>query len=374
MIGQGSIGNRIGTNLQLGSKTQPSGKNLSALSAQGNVISGNSGTGIVIQGQNNTVSGNFIGVGSDGTTALPNTGDGVQISGTSNIIGGTQPDTPNVIAHNGGAGVDVQGGTSNGILGNSIYGNGGNGIAVTPQANDEQIAPTVLTASPSGTMANATYIAGSLTNTTPNSPFRVELFSSLSCGAGSGQTFLGFVDMTTDGSGSGGFALNVPSAVPLTSVITATATNLSGQFYNDTSQFSKCLAPTPLNDAWTRAKVLTLGPANATVTQATTKQAIASQGESLWYKVQIQPGSSVNVTLTNLPASYQLTLYKDIGAAFQSATSTTDLEHLGAEFAPDAYSPDAYSPDAYSPDAYSPDAYSPDAYSPDAYSPGCLQS
>ncbi len=94
------------------------------------------------------------------------------------------------------------------------------------------------------------------------------------------------------------------------------------------------------------------------------------QDQSAWFKVPIQPGSRVVVSLTNLPANYDLTLYKDIAGAYQTLTSpSTSLLRLSAEFAPDAYSPDAYSPDAYSPDAYSPDAYSPDAYSPDAYSP-----
>ena len=104
------------------------------------------------------------------------------------------------------------------------------------------------------------------------------------------------------------------------------------------------------------------------------------QDQSAWFKVPIQPGSKVKLSLTNLPANYDLTLYKDIATAYQAVGSSPNgLTRLSAEFAPDAgssdgyasdaYSPDAYSPDAYSPDAYSPDAYSPDAYSPDAYSP-----
>jgi hypothetical protein len=92
-------------------------------------------------------------------------------------------------------------------------------------------------------------------------------------------------------------------------------------------------------------------------------------GQSRWFKFSVKPGSKVIVTLTNLPANYDLTLYKDIPAAYQSLTSPADLVRLNAEFAPDAFSPDAFSPDAFSPDAFSPDAFSPDAFSPDAFSP-----
>src|SRR5205823_2823477 len=113
---------------------------------------------------------------------------------------------------------------------------------------------------------------------------------------------------------------------------------------------------------------------------ATVDECLYRQDQSAWFKVPIQPGSKVKLSLTNLPANYDLTLYKDIATAYQAVGSSPNgLTRLSAEFAPDAgssdgyasdaYSPDAYSPDAYSPDAYSPDAYSPDAYSPDAYSP-----
>src|SRR2546422_1650244 len=134
-----------------------------------------------------------------------------------------------------------------------------------------------------------------------------------------------------------------------------------------------CPRDTKNNHSWITAALLdALG---ATPAPATVDECLYRQDQSAWFKVPIQPGSKVTVSLTNLPANYDLTLYKDIAGALQSPVSTpTDLARLSAEFAPDAassdaYAPDAYSPDAYSPDAYSPDAYSPDAYSPDAYSP-----
>lgn len=372
---------------------------VSPSASQRNVISGNTGNGILIQSGSDIVSGNYIGVGSDGSTSLPNTGDGIsfQGNGSNNYVGifpvvaptsvsstsgpssvastssvssaSTQPAdlVGNVIANNGAAGVEVGSGTSgNAIRGNSIYGNTSLDIRLDENANNSVTPPTLTSASSSGNTTNA---VGSVTSS-PNSNVRIELFASDTCAAGGngpGQTYLGFADVVTGESGSANFTVQVPMAIPASStVVTATMTDAG----NNTSEFSTCLTPTIPNDAWTRAKLLTLGgTSNPLVTETTASQAITSQGESLWYKVQIQPGSTVAVTLTNLPASYQLALYKDIGQAYQQFNSPTDLEHLSAEFAPDAFSPDAFSPDAFSPDAFSPDAFSPDAFSPDAFSP-----
>src|SRR5213080_983887 len=141
---------------------------------------------------------------------------------------------------------------------------------------------------------------------------------------------------------------------------------------------ARCPADSRNNHAWVTASLL--DALSSTPAPATVDECLYRQDQSAWFKVPIQPGSKVKVSLSNLPANYDLTLFKNIATAFQPVGSTPNgLTRLSAEFAPDAgssdgyasdaYSPDAYSPDAYSPDAYSPDAYSPDAYSPDAYSP-----
>jgi hypothetical protein len=110
----------------------------------------------------------------------------------------------------------------------------------------------------------------------------------------------------------------------------------------------------------------------------TIQQMIARAGESRWYTFRGTPGSRIEVTLTRLPANFDIVVYSDIGQIYNellalTGTGSTDgqriLALLGAEFAPEAYSPEAYSPEAYSPEAYSPEAYSPEAYSPEAYSP-----
>ena len=114
------------------------------------------------------------------------------------------------------------------------------------------------------------------------------------------------------------------------------------------------------NTSWTTAAPLTTAGVDGTLTQA---------GEARWYKFPVVPSSQVQVTLSNLAQNYDLTLYDDIGAAFTSLTTTTDLNTLGAEQSGNAYSPSIYTPSIYSPSIYSPSIYSPSIYSPSIYSP-----
>ena len=116
-----------------------------------NIITGNHVNGISIYGAlatGNTVQGNYIGVGSNGTTAFGNDVAGIQIaqSASNNTIGGTgvtpgQCNGPcNIIANNGAATaqsakaglyLDATSGTGNAIRGNSIFNNGsGTGIGI----------------------------------------------------------------------------------------------------------------------------------------------------------------------------------------------------------------------------------------------------
>jgi titin len=93
-----------------------------------NVIAGNGGpgieVGILLQGTGNTVIGNFIGVDVTGNNALGNNGPGVLTQGGSNnSVGGTPAGAGNKIAFNKG-GVEIRGtGTGNAVLGNSVYSN-----------------------------------------------------------------------------------------------------------------------------------------------------------------------------------------------------------------------------------------------------------
>ncbi len=93
-------------------------------------------------------------------------------------------------------------------------------------------------------------------------------------------------------------------------------------------------------------------------------------GESRWYKFAVQPNSQATITLQDLPADYNLTVYRDIQAAYNDLLlAQDDLTLLNAEFAPEAFSPEAFSPEAFSPEAFSPEAFSPEAFSPEAFSP-----
>lgn len=114
---------------------------------RGNLISGNSDTGIFIQGgmSGTVVEGNLIGTDVTGNRALGND-IGVKITNANNnIVGGTTPDARNVISGNTGDGVETTvNATGNVIEGNYIgvdrtgkgaLGNGGRGVILTSSGN-----------------------------------------------------------------------------------------------------------------------------------------------------------------------------------------------------------------------------------------------
>ena len=93
----------------------------------GNLISGNTGDGVEIDGSGmigNVVAGNLIGTDVTGTVALANGGDGVLISGApSNTIGGATASSRNVISGNTGDGVEIDGtGTTDNVVAGNLIG------------------------------------------------------------------------------------------------------------------------------------------------------------------------------------------------------------------------------------------------------------
>jgi uncharacterized repeat protein (TIGR01451 family) len=239
--------------------------------AAGNIISGNALAGVRInttagQPVAITVQGNRIGTQADGQTALGNGQAGVAAAAAS-TIGGTAAGAGNVIAFNGTHGVivdDPSGPSVTGvaILGNSIFANGpstagsiaGLGIALGeggPVANDLGDAdsgdnglqnfpvPTFISATSGNTM-----ITGTL-NSTGNGAFRIEFFASDAAdpsGFGEGRTFLGATTTTTDAEGNASFLAGLPALPVGQSLLTMTATNLTG----GTSGFSVPFSvPTP---------------------------------------------------------------------------------------------------------------------------------
>jgi hypothetical protein len=223
------------------------------------VISGNTTQGIFIGNgaTGNTIQGNFIGLAADGVGNIGNAEEGIRIQNApGNSIGGATPELGNRIAYNGlnGVAVAVGGSIENLIQGNQIFSNGGdtpegigidlggNGVTQNDEGdgddgpNNLQNFPILLSAEPVG---DGTTVIGSL-NSAPNTTYQVALFSSAPAivdgsGIAEGQTFLGIIEVTTDGNGNAGFIEPVPGTGNLSGqLITATATDPN----NNTSEFS----------------------------------------------------------------------------------------------------------------------------------------
>ena len=228
-----------------------------------NVICGNDNDGVIISDGANpgtgttgtVIQGNYIGVAADGTTALGNTGHGVHLTTVdNNTIGGTATGAGNIIANNSWAGVQIQDNTATGntISGNAIYANGGLGIdlgndGVTANdagdgdggANNLQNFPVLSKAVTNG--VDSITIEGSL-NSTVTSYFRIEFFASGTAdgtGYGEGETYLGYANIATDGSGNATINATLTASVAAGEHITATATKSDATYtvFTDTSEF-----------------------------------------------------------------------------------------------------------------------------------------
>lgn len=243
-----------------------------------NLISGNLGHGININGSSatgNVVQGNFIGTDINGTIdplancivptdpGIPNQGNGVHIASSSNLVGGTDANAGNRIAYNRLAGVFVESGVSNSILGNSIFRNGGLGIDLAPVGptpndpgdgdsgtNDLQNSPELIEIIHGMTCADGAgncipCIPAPGINTyrwrlhsIPKTTFRIEFFTNQLVGYdlsgyGEGEQFVGSINVTTDAGGIAVFCISISEADSSRGV-TATATAPNGS----TSEFS----------------------------------------------------------------------------------------------------------------------------------------
>jgi CSLREA domain-containing protein len=196
------------------------------LAGQGNVISGNTLDGVVIEG---AITGNLLA----GNQILFNQDNGVQVDNgaSDNFIGSLVLNAPaNVISFNKLAGVRINGGTGNEISGgNSITANGGPGILLLNNGNNNQAAPVLASAVTAG---GQTTVTGTL-HSTLNSMFTLRFFFSPAFDPDQGTSFLGEIDVMTDGNGNASFAKTY--ATDLTGLtMTATATAVG----NNTSEFS----------------------------------------------------------------------------------------------------------------------------------------
>jgi hypothetical protein len=202
----------------------------------GNLISGNGLDGVSFFSSNQcVVEGNKIGTTADGNGPLGNAGNGVDIAGNGVTIGGTVAGAGNIIANNGtgtlppdevvGIGVGVFSGSGNAILGNSIYSNSVGGMGIVPGTNNDQRPPVETSVE----NADSSITIDGTVESTPDTTLRVEFFSNPSDSSiPQGKSFLGFVNVTTDGVGSGIFTFTTAVPASPVPIITATATDASG--------------------------------------------------------------------------------------------------------------------------------------------------
>ena len=220
--------------------------------ARGNVISGNTGDGVLISNSSpsvmaeaNIVEGNWIGTDMTEMVALGNGGAGVEIDGSDFNTIGCSCSAGNVISGNTGDGVKITGGVDNLISKNVIYSNKQLGInLVSPiedangvTANDLGVldaddGPNHLQNYPDVTAAdpNTQTISGVLHSSVGD--FEIEFFLNEVCdqsGYGEGKTYLGAISVTTNGSGDATFAFNSPVVFGAGQFITATGSDLNGK-------------------------------------------------------------------------------------------------------------------------------------------------
>jgi CSLREA domain-containing protein len=215
----------------------------------GSIIAGNGQDGIFVEsGENNSIQGNFIGTNESLASGLGNSMFGAHVLFGQNTSVGAS--VANTIAHNGADGVYVPNDASLGtrISTNAIFANGDLGIdlgnsGVTPNdAGDPDTGPNGLQNFPTLTSAGSdgvqTRVAGTL-NSKPNQTYRVEFFRTGGCdpsGYGEGRNYLGFANVTTNGSGNAAINALLSVAVSVGGSVSATATDAGG----NTSEFSQC--------------------------------------------------------------------------------------------------------------------------------------
>lgn len=232
----------------------PGSRNI--ISGTGSLYPGNPGAGVYMRYSGPvSILGNYIGTDVSGHSPLGNAGMGIDIDfGDLPVqVGGTNSGAPNVIAFNGGIGVEIGDGTNNAVLENSIYGNGGLGIhlgsaayGVTPPTpndpGDADTGPNSLQNYPVLTSVSAsggkTAVQGTL-NSLAATTYRLEFYSNAAPSLtfyGQGQSFLGATNVTTDLNGNAAFALSFPGT---NTFVSATATDP----YGNTSEFSAVSMP-----------------------------------------------------------------------------------------------------------------------------------
>lgn len=261
-------GNYIGTDLT-GTASVPNGHGILILTAgntiggtvegAGNLISGNTYFGIVLElvsppVSENTIQGNLIGTDVTGTKALGNSAGIIINGGSDNTIVGLTAGAGNVIAFNKTDGINITPGTGNAILSNSIFDNSaasayGLGIELNndgPTLNDPGDAdtgPNNLQNYPNITWAaingsGELIIAYSIDSDVSHSAYPLTVQFFISDGSGEGKTLLGEDSYTATDYQTGTKSVNLGQATAIgytaSDAMVATATDNEG----NTSEFS----------------------------------------------------------------------------------------------------------------------------------------
>jgi choice-of-anchor C domain-containing protein len=196
-----------------------------------------------------------------------------------------------------------------------------------------------------------------------------------------GVSVQSFVVTSCNAGVAGGSATPVGAAVApnLDGYVSASAAGVArGQFValrlvqsgTPISALSGCLPSFGNNDFWTTAALI--GADTSDAGSAALPDIIDAPGKARWYKFKVAAGQRISVSITGLPADYDLAVFKDIGAAFLAQLAPADaaaLTKLSAEYAPSTFSPSTFSPSTFSPSTFSPSTFSPDAFAPSTFSP-----
>ncbi len=211
------------------------------LSGLGNLISGNTRDGVLLQGDGSTASqllGNKIGTDVSGSSGLANGRDGVRVVTTTvglvvnDTIGGTANGAGNTIAFNVGAALTVDSAAGVAAARNSVFRNG-QGIVLANSGNQGLPAPNLTTVNSAG---GNTQIIGQLVGAPSSTSYTIEFFASALSDPATGVQARTFLGTTTVPIGSTVISVTLPVSLVAGQIVVATATANTSPI--ETSSFS----------------------------------------------------------------------------------------------------------------------------------------
>ena len=232
-------------------------------------------------------------------------------------------------------------------------------------------------------LANGLWIAGML-NGTSGTPFSLTLLTASSCPGGILPADATTVDtlgaalsgtIGTDGTAYFGGLLHITPG-SLSSFIAARV---------GSGPVGPCIVVSPPNDQWVTA----LDISGKTGTGDATNGYIDQPGVARWYKFTVSPGTHLHIALSNLPADYDVFLFKDISQAYTDltasnvtasggASSLLNLNKLSAEFASadvaNAFTSNAFTSNAFTSNAFTSNAFTSNAFTSNAFTSNAFTS